>query len=206
MLLQHTESRDQALKMDDEDDQSLLSAYGVTGVTAPSLRNSIYRTTPTFHPETSLLDQSETLSVSTTNSYYKVVRGTILCSTMSSVTAPDCYDEDRGVQDEERRSTGHVRHASDSGVLPTSLRCGHCRRMSAPITRASDITDRQHANCNDNDHGEYPDDCDSLNGMPNSILASIASEPSVCSSHLGLGGFGLWSPFGSSKVKDVVHF
>ena len=50
MLLQHTESRDQALKMDDEDDQSLLSAYGVTGVAAPSLRNSIYRTSTRVPP------------------------------------------------------------------------------------------------------------------------------------------------------------
>ena len=202
MLLRHTESRDQALQIMEEDDTLSL----VSDAYPPLRNNSIYRTR---YQEASLLDD-ETLS--TTNSCSKIsLKGAFLSQTLSSVTAPDF--ETRGDHDEPecRRpsssSSGHVRHASD-GDKELAYRCSsarrHCRRFSAPIIlRASVISEEpgsphRHHRRQNNSILEM-DSLLSGEVSPNSILASTTDSSSVrsMSSTADLGGSGTrmwWCP------------
>jgi len=175
MLLQHTESRDQALQIDD-DDISFMSSFGVT---APSRRNSIYRHSNAAARETSLFDNvSETFS---TASSYKVLRAALLTCTLSSVTSPDDYDETRSDQQDFGRSTIQQRRASDCGSTrssSSSRRHHHQRRLSAPnLVRTSPINEEEHG-AHHLDKNEEEEEENSLIAA-NSIIAIETEEASV---------------------------
>ena len=194
VLLQHTDSRDQAVDMDFADDETILTCP--LGVTTHSV---IYRQTPR---EASLID----LTFSSASSF-KILRGTFINNTWSSVTSPgeedleevdqqECRSKDT---DDEQRDAGSSMQPRRASVCSgcssrTSHRSRHIRQLSAPILRAGAIMEEYVQPPREN-WSLISDDED--NAMYSSSI--VESERSVSSA--GFMGYAYW---GSCPFKGLL--